>query len=62
MTAIRIIIGIFGCLLAISAGGCGLFFLPIATKPDGTAIVALMSGVPTLIGILLAAWAFRRRT
>ena len=61
MKVFRIIVGIFGVLLALSAGGCGLFFLPIAAKPDGTLMVALISGVPTLIGISMAMWGFRGR-
>ncbi len=61
MKVLRIIVGIFGALLAFSAGGCGLFFVSMAAKPDGTLMVALISGVPTLIGVFMAMWGFRRR-
>lgn len=55
MKALRIIIGIFGLLVAIFCGGCGLYFMSIEpTAP-------LIGGLPAAAGGLIAWWAFRRR-
>ncbi len=61
MKVVRIVLGIFGILVVLFAGGCALIFLPMAAKPDGWLVIALFSGVPALIGALIATWAFRRR-
>jgi hypothetical protein len=55
MKVLRIIIGIFGLIIAIFCGGCGLYFLAV----EPTAL--LIGGVPAAIGGLIAWWAFRRR-
>lgn len=62
MKVVRIIIGTFGALLALFGGGCLLFLAPLVSGSKDGILLALWSGVPALIGILLAWWGFKRRT
>jgi hypothetical protein len=63
----RRLLGIFGILLAVFAGGCGLLFLIssvtelAAGRSDyGVSIIGqVVGGVPAVIGGLIAWWAFR---
>jgi hypothetical protein len=68
MSVGRRIVGIFGILLAVFAGGCGLLFLigglselSAGRNDYGVSIISpVMGGVPALIGGLIAWWAFRK--
>ncbi len=62
MKVLRIILGIFGSLIALFCGGCGLVF--VAGGPNHLEMLALASVLgflPAALGGLLAWWAFRRR-
>jgi hypothetical protein len=68
MSLVRRLVGIFGILLAVFAGGCGLIFLVsglsevAAGRNDyGVSVIGpLLGGVPALIGGLIAWLAFRK--
>jgi hypothetical protein len=68
MSVGRRLVGIFGILVAIFAGGCGLMFLisgltelAKGRSDYGVSIIGpLVGGVPALIGGLIAWWAFRK--
>lgn len=55
MKVLRIIAGIFGLLIAVFCGGCGLFFTNVYPP------AVLIGGAPAVVGGLIAWWAFRRR-
>jgi hypothetical protein len=67
MSLARRLLGIFGILLAVFAGGCGLLFtasglteLAAGRNDYGVSIIApVLGGVPALIGGLIAWWALR---
>lgn len=67
MSLARRLIGIFGILLAVFAGGCGLLFtvsglmeLSAGRNDYGVSVIApVMGGVPAVIGGLIAWWALR---
>jgi hypothetical protein len=68
MSLARRLFGIFGILVAVFAGGCGLLFLAsglnelASGRNDyGVSIIGpVLGGVPALIGVLIAWWAFRK--
>ena len=68
MSIARRLVGIFGILLAVFAGGCGLLFLASglselsAGRSDyGVSIIGpVVGGIPAVIGGLIAWWAFRK--
>ena len=61
MKALRIIVGIVGVLVALFAGGCGIFFLSVDPSRDMMWIAIPFGLVPAAIGVLVAWWAFKRR-
>lgn len=68
MSLARRLFGIFGILVAVFAGGCGLMFLASglseisAGRSDyGVSIIGpVVGGIPAVIGGLIAWWAFRK--
>ena len=67
MSLARRLFGIFGILLAVFAGGCGLLFtasglmgLSAGRNDYGVSVIApVMGGVPAVIGALIGWWAWR---
>lgn len=67
MKALKIVVGVIGVLVAVFAGGCGLFYFGIGVmtalegRDDyGFIVISLVIGIlPGIIGGLAAWWAFR---